>query len=83
MVLILLVIGLVCSDHIPESQEFEPKIIPNNVSGARQALNYDKYASRPVESSKSPTQKFKYGNNWEDFDTPEIHYNFGYPNQGK
>ncbi|KYB26791.1 hypothetical protein TcasGA2_TC034753 [Tribolium castaneum] len=74
-----LVLCTVQCASIEEPFNYGPKITPTNIPSARQALGYDKYERQPVESSKSTERRtYPHGNNWEDFGTPEIHYNFGY-----
>lgn len=67
------------SVDIEEPKNYGPKIIPSNIPKARQALGYDKYEKQPVESSRKLGRKFyPYGNNWEQYEVPQVHYNFGF-----
>ncbi|ENN74531.1 hypothetical protein D910_00107 [Dendroctonus ponderosae] len=72
-VFLVLVRTTVRSYSIIEPSTYEPKVVPRNFKDARQALQYDYFQKVPARKSNAqPTRKFT----WENFGTPEIHYNF-------
>lgn len=54
---------------------------PQDVSGTRAILGYDKYEHQPVEHPSRNT-KPRYGNNWEQFDTSNDYQQYNFPYSG-
>lgn len=65
---IFLTAGILCQ-QIQEPSNYGAKIRPPNVAKARQILGYD-------HSSIGGSNSMKFTNNWQQFHTPVIKYNF-------